>query len=68
LRLRGWDLFISSCTDNTITYHIYFTNPLFAILGAAYGVVAAESEPATVGSPSPLFGIVGAQRLGRYTA
>jgi hypothetical protein len=42
-------LLISSLSDNTISYHTYFTNPLFAILGAAYGVYLTEHpEYATV--------------------
>jgi len=39
-------LLASSFFENTITYHIYFTNPLFAILGGAYGVLWAEREHA----------------------
>lgn len=31
-------LFIITMTENTTTYVLYFMNPLFAILGAAYGV------------------------------
>jgi hypothetical protein len=39
-------LLISCATDNTILYNIYFTNPLFAILGGAYGVAWAQSHAA----------------------
>jgi len=39
--LAFWAMLVSSATDNTILYNIYFTDSLFAILGAAYGVTAA---------------------------
>jgi O-antigen ligase len=35
-------LLITSLTDNTIVYNLYYTDPLFAVLGAAYGVLATE--------------------------
>jgi O-antigen ligase len=34
---------ISACTDNPLGYNIWFTNPLFALMGAAYG--ASENGP-----------------------
>jgi hypothetical protein len=37
-------LMVSCATDNTILYNIYFTNPLFAVLGGASGVAYAESR------------------------
>ena len=30
-------LVITCCTDNTLIYNLWYTNPLFALLGAAYG-------------------------------
>ncbi len=36
-------LMITSCTDNTLSYNLWFMNPLFAVLGAAYGVAARQS-------------------------
>jgi hypothetical protein len=35
---------LSSMSDNTISYHQYYMNPLFVILGAAYGVYLRESQ------------------------
>jgi hypothetical protein len=35
-------LLITCLTDNTITYNLFYTDPLFAMLGAAYGVLAGE--------------------------
>ena len=35
-------LLLVSITDNPITYNVWFTNPLFAVLGSAYGVAAYE--------------------------
>jgi O-antigen ligase len=43
-------LVISSLTDNTLGYNLWYTNPLFAVLGAAHGVAArtgAERKEAT---------------------
>jgi len=34
-------LLITSATDNTIIYNVFYTNPLFLSLGAAYGVMLA---------------------------
>ena len=31
-------LLIASLTDNTIVYNLWYMNPLFAVMGAAYGV------------------------------
>lgn len=44
--LGFWAMLVSSATDNTILYNIYFTDSLFAILGAAYGVTAAVNAGA----------------------
>lgn len=35
-------LLLTSATDNTISYNLGFNNPLFALLGAAYGVSRRE--------------------------
>lgn len=46
---------ISCITDNTILYHMYVTNPLFALMGAGYGAAWAERrEKATMSSPDSL--------------
>jgi O-antigen ligase len=45
--LAFWAMLVSSATDNTILYNIYFTDSLFAILGAAYGVTAAVNAGAS---------------------
>src|SRR5205085_6961999 len=29
---------ISACTDNTLSYNLWYMDPLFAVMGAAYGV------------------------------
>ncbi len=38
-------LLLTCSTDNTIIYHMFYMNPLFALLGAAYGVAWAEQHP-----------------------
>jgi len=35
-------LLITCITDNTITYNLFYTDPLFALLGAVYGLLAGE--------------------------
>jgi O-antigen ligase len=35
---------IMACTDNPLTYNVWFTNPVFVLLGGAYGVLRAQSE------------------------
>lgn len=35
-------LLITCVTDNTITYNLFYTDPLFALLGSAYGLLAAQ--------------------------
>jgi O-antigen ligase len=66
----GFIALLMSCfTDNTITYHIYFTNPLFVVLGAAYGVYFAEharSLATTRTSEAPAI-IFGYQGTGAYS-
>ncbi len=48
--LLGWWVFlIAACTDNPLIYAVWFTNPLFAVMGAAYGVVT--REPRERGGP-----------------
>jgi len=45
--LLGWFVFlISACTDNPLIYAVWFTNPLFALMGAAYGVATREPRDA----------------------
>jgi O-antigen ligase len=36
-------LLITSTTDDTLIYNAFYTDPLFVVLGAAYGVSIAES-------------------------
>lgn len=35
-------LILTCMTDNTLVYHVYYNNPLFVLLGAAYGVAWAQ--------------------------
>lgn len=47
--LLGWCMFlIAACTDNPLVYAVWFTNPLFAVMGAAYGVATREPRPVAV--------------------
>jgi O-antigen ligase len=39
-----WVMLISCFTDNTIVYNVLFTNPLFALIGAGFGVQWAEQH------------------------
>lgn len=48
-----WGLLISATTDNTIVYNVFYTNLLFLILGAGYGVSLAENKVAACPSPAP---------------
>jgi O-antigen ligase len=42
----GWAIFLmAACTDNPLTYALWVTNPLFALMGAAYGVATREPRP-----------------------
>ena len=43
-------LLITCLTDNTITYNLFYTDPLFALLGSAYGLLATERNPLLVPS------------------
>lgn len=44
--LLGLLLFlVTACTDNPLIYNLWYMNPLFALLGAAYGVTAQAKEP-----------------------
>ena len=48
--ILGWIMFlITSCTDNTLVYCAAYMNPLFALLGAAYGVCARAAEQESLG-------------------
>jgi hypothetical protein len=49
-------------TDNTITYNLLFTDPLFAVLGAAIGVFAAERRMALSLTPADALWSVDASR------
>jgi len=49
--LGMWAMLVSSATDNTILYNIYYTDLLFAVLGAAYGVTAAATAGAVPEAP-----------------
>jgi O-antigen ligase len=40
-------MLISCLTDNTLIYTVLYTDPLFALLGAAYGAAWYERQPAT---------------------
>ena len=37
-------LLITCATDNTLIYNLYYTDPLFALIGAVYGVVLADES------------------------
>lgn len=56
--LLGWTMFLlAACTDNPLIYAVWFTNPLFALMGAAYGVVTREPremliKPGSVSLPN----------------
>ncbi len=41
---------LTCATDNTLIYHVYYNNPLFVLMGAAYGVAWAERQAAARGS------------------
>ena len=47
-------MLISCVTDNTILYHMYVTNPLFALMGAAYGAAWAEQRNKSATSASEI--------------
>lgn len=49
-----WGLLITSATDNTIVYNVFYTNLLFLILGAGYGVSLAENRGKACQSTSGL--------------
>ncbi len=50
----GWLLFlINATTGNPISYNLWFMNPLFALMGAAYGVHALQSDASSSVSPDP---------------
>ena len=42
---------ITALTDNTLMYNLWFTNPLFTMIGAVYGLAAVESGAATAAAP-----------------
>jgi O-antigen ligase len=50
---------ISAFTDNTLGYNLWFTNPLFAVMGAAYGVAGGRSpsSPLSALSSEPMGGL-----------
>jgi O-antigen ligase len=35
---------IMACTDNPLTYNVWFTNPVFVLLGGAYGVLDEQAQ------------------------
>jgi O-antigen ligase len=46
MALMGWFVFaIMALTDNIIIYTVHYMVPLFALMGAAYGVAQNSSEP-----------------------
>lgn len=47
-------LLLSCTTDNTIIYHVYYNNPLFALVGAAYGVAWAERRARGPAASAPV--------------
>jgi O-antigen ligase len=49
--LGFFGLLITCISDNTIVYNAFYTDPLFVVLGAAYGVAIAES-PRSVAAPA----------------
>jgi O-antigen ligase len=40
-------LLVTGLTDNTLVYNLWYTDPLFALLGAAYGAAAGERSSNT---------------------
>jgi O-antigen ligase len=42
---------LTACTDNPLIYNIWFMNPLFAVIGAAYGLASPPQPRATVHVP-----------------
>ncbi len=54
--LLGFVLFLITCaTDNTLIYNLWFTNPLFAVMGAAYGVRSQRSDDQLECRPSLVY-------------
>jgi hypothetical protein len=45
-------LLITCLTDNTITYNLFYTDPLFALLGSGYGLYWSEWAKAAKEAPS----------------
>jgi O-antigen ligase len=43
-------MLLTCATDNTLIYHVYYNNPLFVLVGAAYGVAWAERQATSPGS------------------
>ena len=44
---------ISALTDNPLGYNLWYTNPLFAVMGAAYGVAGRGSPSSQLSAISP---------------
>jgi len=62
-------MLISCYTDNTITHHLFYMNPMFALIGAAYGVASSERQMFSTlrhESAAPLYGYGGATPLVTY--
>lgn len=51
-------LLVTSCSDNTLIYNLWYTDPLFALLGAAYGVRQARLDQTRLG-PTTATGVLG---------
>lgn len=47
-----WAMLITCITDNTIVYNVFYTDPLFALLGGAFGVALAEQSQPALARPS----------------
>jgi O-antigen ligase len=44
-------LAITAFTDNTLSYNLWFMNPLFAVMGASYGVSARSASASSPSNP-----------------
>ncbi len=50
-------MLLTCATDNTLIYHVYYNNPLFVLVGAAYGVAWAERRAMAGGSAAIRVGL-----------
>jgi len=62
-------MLISCYTDNTISHHLFYMNPMFALIGAAYGVASSERQMVNTlrhKSAVPVFGYGGEPQMVTY--